>query len=418
MSIGRRAQKQKITKPVGYVYDVRMKYHQDLEDPEDPHPEDPRRIYWIYNILKKSGLLDIMQSVPVTPVTDNKILRVHTKGYLEVLKDTEIMEKATLLNTQKQFDSVFLCNESHYCARLSAGGLLSLCEEVAKGKLESGIAIVRPPGHHSCSALPMGFCLLNNVAIAVRDIQAQKLVKKVMVVDWDIHHGNGIQDIFYEDDSVLYCSIHRYDDGDFYPSGGDGDMNMVGEGAGKGYNINIPWVAAGACDGDYMYAFKKLILPVAKEFNPDIIIVASGFDGAVLDPIGKCKITPQGFACMTRMLKAVANGKLVLSLEGGYNLDAIANSALACTKVLLNVRWGAGIIPEPAIYLSYATLPETEVNGVQLPPCKYTLEWDSMSNWDPSIEVPECYHAVPSELGKDTVDRAIQFQKGFWKSLQ
>ncbi|KAJ2172397.1 Histone deacetylase hda1, partial [Coemansia sp. RSA 353] len=348
------------TKRVGYVYDVRMKYHQDLEDPQDPHPEDPRRIYWIYNILKVAGCLDIMKNVLVTPVTDDKILRVHERQYLETLKDTEIMERATLLETQKKYDSVFLCKESQYCARMSAGGLLALCKDVVRGKLDSGLAIIRPPGHHACSAVPMGFCLLNNIAITVRDLQARKMVNKVMIVDWDVHHGNGIQEVFYSDNTVLYASLHRYDEGEFYPSSTDGGMDMVGEGEGKGYNINIPWATAGVSDGDYIYAFKKLLLPVARQFCPDLIIVASGFDAAVCDPIGECDVTPECYACMTSMLKSVSNGKLVLSLEGGYNLDAIANSALACVKPLLNIKWKAGHIPQPAIYLAYATLSEEE----------------------------------------------------------
>ncbi|KAJ1762817.1 Histone deacetylase hda1 [Coemansia sp. RSA 1935] len=405
------------TKRVGYVYDVRMKYHQDLEDPQDPHPEDPRRIYWIYNILKVAGCLDIMKNVLVTPVTDDKILRVHERQYLETLKDTEIMERATLLETQKKYDSVFLCKESQYCARMSAGGLLALCKDVVRGKLDSGLAIIRPPGHHACSAVPMGFCLLNNIAITVRDLQARKMVNKVMIVDWDVHHGNGIQEVFYSDNTVLYASLHRYDEGEFYPSSTDGGMDMVGEGEGKGYNINIPWATAGVSDGDYIYAFKKLLLPVARQFCPDLIIVASGFDAAVCDPIGECDVTPECYACMTSMLKSVSNGKLVLSLEGGYNLDAIANSALACVKPLLNIKWKAGHIPQPAIYLAYATLSEEEVNGVPQSKYKYSSNWDTSNIWNPAVEVPNCYSAQPSELGKDTVDRVLDIHKEYWTSL-
>ncbi|KAJ2355969.1 Histone deacetylase hda1 [Coemansia erecta] len=407
-----------MTKRVGYVYDVRMKYHQDLEDPQDPHPEDPRRIYWIYSILKTAGCLEIMKNVPAQPVADAKILQVHKRQYLETLKDTELMEKATLLATQQKYDSVFLCRESQYCARMSAGGLLALCEEVARGKLDSGLAIIRPPGHHACSAAPMGFCLLNNIAIAVRDLQARKMVDKVMIVDWDVHHGNGIQEVFYKDHTVLYASLHRYDEGEFYPSGTDGGMDMVGVDEGEGYNINIPWVSGGACDGDYIYAFKKLLIPVAKQFRPDMIIVASGFDAAVCDPIGECNVSPECYACMTSMLKAVSNGKLVLSLEGGYNLDAIANSALACVKPLLNIKWNAGHVPQPAIYLAYATLSAEEVNGVPIPKHKYSKDWDSVSNWDPAIEVPNCYSAQPSDLGRDVVDRVVDLHQAYWSSLR
>ncbi|KAJ2161257.1 Histone deacetylase hda1 [Coemansia sp. RSA 552] len=402
---------------VGYVYDVRMKYHQDLEYPADPHPEDPRRIYWIFDILKKAGCLGLMKLVPVSPATDTNILRVHTDEYLRFLKETEIMETATLVKTQQRFDSVFLCNESNYCARMSAGGLLALCDAVARGELTSGLAIVRPPGHHACSATAKGFCLLNNVAIAVRDLQARGRARKIMVVDWDVHHGNGIQEAFYSDDSVLYFSIHRHEGGEFYPSSPDGDLDKVGEGKGKGFNINVPWMAPGAGDGDYMYVFRKLLLPVAREFNPDMIIVASGFDAAACDPIGLCNVTPECYACMTSMLKPVSNNKLVLSLEGGYNLNAIANSALGCAKALLNIRWDAGLIPEAAAWVAYATLPEAEVNGVQRSPVKYSPDWNTPGSWDPSVEVPECYLAEPGELFKETVDRVIETQKPHWISL-
>ncbi|KAJ2797477.1 Histone deacetylase hda1, partial [Coemansia helicoidea] len=390
---------------VGYVYDVRMKYHRELIDFDDPHPEDPRRIYWIYRILKTAGLLDIMQRVPIVPLTDTAALRVHTQEYLDILSDTAIMEYSTLNTIQEQFDSVFLCSESQGCARLSAGGVLTLCEAVVTGRLRSGLAIVRPPGHHSCPAVPMGFCLLNNVAIAVRDLLARGLARRILVVDWDVHHGNGIQEVFYGDKNVLYFSIHRHDDGDFYPSSSDGDMDMVGQGPGRGYNINVPWASGGVGDGDYMYAFKKLLLPVARSFAPDLVVVAAGFDAAVCDPIGECNVTPQGYACMTSMLKTIADGKVVLALEGGYNLDAIANSALACTKALLNVRWGVGLVPEPAIYLAYATLSEAEVNGVQRPAIKYSPDWHTAGEWDPHVEAQTCYNSAPSELGRSVVDR-------------
>ncbi|KAJ2778812.1 Histone deacetylase hda1 [Coemansia javaensis] len=414
----RRRRQQQPAKDVGYVYDVRMRHHWDLEDPSDPHPEDPRRIYWIYSILKKAGLLDIMQQVPAAPVSDAKILQVHTRAYLGVLKDTELMEQSMLAALQEKYDSVFLSNESQYCARLSAGGLLALCEEVVRGRLKSGLAIVRPPGHHACAAAPMGFCLLNNVAIAVRDLQSRGLVGRVLVVDWDIHHGNGIQDVFYGDKNVLYFSIHRHDDGKFYPSSSDGDMDMVGRGAGAGYNVNVPWASSGVGDGDYMYVFKRLLLPIARAFAPELVVVAAGFDAAVCDPIGECEVSPQCYACMTSLLKTVADGRLVLSLEGGYNLDAIANSALACVKALLGIKWAAGLVPEPAAYLAYATLPEAEVNGIQLPAAKYSPSWDAEPSWDPAVEVPECFRAAPSKQGKAVVDRVTEIHRKFWPTLR
>ncbi|KAJ1737142.1 Histone deacetylase hda1 [Coemansia sp. RSA 2049] len=402
---------------VGFVYDIRMKYHLDLEDLNDPHPEDPRRIYWIHELLGRADCLKLMRQVKATPVTDAQILRVHSKKHLNFMKETEIMEKTTLVEAQQRFDSVFLCNETNYCARLSAGGLVALCTEVALGRLESGMAIIRPPGHHACPNRPMGFCILNNIAIAIRDLQEQRIVRKVMVVDWDVHHGNGIQEVFYGDRSVVYCSIHRHDGGEFFPSTSEGNMGMVGTGEGRGFNINIPWVCGGMGDGDYVYAFKNVVLPVAKEFGPDIIVVASGFDAAVCDPIGECDISPECYACMTSMLNSVCNRGLVLSLEGGYNLDATSNSALACVKALLNLGWKSGITPRPATYHAYATLSDWEINGVPMPHPRYSPDWLALPEWDPEIEVPDCFQSKPSELGKAVVDQVVQIQKQYWPSL-
>ncbi|KAJ1898722.1 Histone deacetylase hda1, partial [Coemansia sp. IMI 209127] len=390
---------------VGFVYDIRMKYHLDLEDLNDPHPEDPRRIYWIHELLGRADCLKLMRQVKVRPVTDAQILRVHTKKHLAFMNDTEIMEKTSLVESQQKLDSVFLCNETNYCARLSAGGLVALCNEVASGKLTSGIAIIRPPGHHACPNRPMGFCLLNNVAIAVRDLQARGVVERVMVVDWDVHHGNGIQEVFYSDKSVLYCSIHRHDSGEFFPSTAEGNIGMVGSGDGKGFNVNIPWVTGGMGDGDYVYAFNNVVLPIAREFRPDMVIVASGFDAAICDPIGECDVSPECYACMTSMLSSVANQRLVLSLEGGYNLDATSNSALACVKALLNLGWKSGFTPKPATYHAYATLSDWEINGVPMPHPKYSPDWLALPEWDPAIEVPDCFNSEPSELGKAVVDQ-------------
>ncbi|KAJ2546481.1 Histone deacetylase hda1 [Coemansia sp. RSA 1933] len=402
---------------VGFVYDIRMKYHLDLEDPEDPHPEDPRRIYWIHELLGRADCLKLMQQVKTRPATDEQVLRVHTKRHVSFMQETELMEKTTLVESQQKLDSVFLCNETNYCARLSAGGLVGLCGEVAAGRLDSGIAIIRPPGHHACPNKPMGFCLLNNVAIAIRDVQARGLAQKVLVVDWDVHHGNGIQEVFYGDSSVVYCSIHRHDSGEFFPSSANGDMDMVGTGGGKGFNINIPWVTGGMGDGDYVYAFNRVVLPIAREFGPDMIVVAAGFDAAICDPIGECNVSPGCYACMTSMIGSVGSGKLVLSLEGGYNLDATSNSALACVKALLGLGWKSGIVPKPATYHAYATLSDWEINGVPMLPPKFSPDWLATPAWDPETEVPDCFYAQPSELGKAVVDQVVQIQKQYWPSL-
>ncbi|KAJ2794444.1 Histone deacetylase hda1, partial [Coemansia furcata] len=264
---------------VGYAYDVQMTYHFNLNKVEMPHPEDPRHIYWIYDILDRSGCLQVMRRVHVQPVTDMQILRTHSRSHLSFLKTTELMEKPSLIAAQSRHKDVYLCALSDYCARLSAGGLLALCSGVARRQLDSGIAIIRPPGHHACRSKPMGFCLLNNIGIAIKDLQAGSPVQRILVVDWDVHHGNGIQELFYTDPTVLYISLHRYGKG-FFPSGEAGNFTQLGKGPGKGYNINVPWTTEGVGDGDYLYAFHELILPVAREFAPEMVIVACGFDAA------------------------------------------------------------------------------------------------------------------------------------------
>ncbi|KAJ2909385.1 Histone deacetylase hda1, partial [Coemansia aciculifera] len=396
---------------VGYVYDVRMKHHFDLDVPlsaEDQHPEDPRRIYWIYEILERSGLLSQMHRVPVSPITDTQILRTHHREHLSFLKSTELMEVTELIKMQEDLDSVYICAMSLYCARLSAGGLLALCREVASenGVVDSGLAIIRPPGHHACQNKTMGFCLLNNIAIAIRDLQTTSSVQRVAVVDWDVHHGNGIQELFYSDNSVLYISLHRHD-GAIFPFSSAAESSRIGRSRGKGYNINIPWLSDGVGDGDYLYAFREIVLPIIKEFAPDMIIVACGFDAAACDPIGLCNVTPECYAAMTAMLKNVCP-KIVLSLEGGYNLEAIANSALACAKALAGVRWKAGLVPRAATVREYTTLPESETRGsFSSERHTYSAEWQTSPKkgslswwWDPADEVPLCFAAEPSELGK------------------
>ena len=178
----------------------------------------------------------------------------------------------------------------------------------------------------------MGFCLYNNVAIAAQSVLAETDVDRVLIVDWDVHHGNGVQDIFEDDDRVLYVSLHRYGGG-FYP--GTGAANEVGRGKGAGKNLNIAWTEGMMGNAEYLMAFDNLIMPVAREFRPQLVIVAAGFDAARGDPLGGCDVTPVGYAHMTAMLQTLASGRIVVALEGGYNLQIIAASAQAVVRTLL-----------------------------------------------------------------------------------
>ena len=220
---------------------------------------------------------------------------------------------------------------------LSAGGAIETCKAVVSRQLKNGIAIIRPPGHHAECNRPSGFCFFDNVAIATKVCQLDypESCRKVLILDWDVHHGNGIQQAFEDDPNVLYISIHVYQNGLFYPMGPYGNHFHCGVGNGIGKNINIPWDDQGMGDADYLYAFQKVIMPVAFEFNPDLVVIAAGFDAAQGDHLGGCHVSPAGYGHMTHMLMSLAEGRVVACLEGGYNLRAISKSALAVTRVLM-----------------------------------------------------------------------------------
>ncbi|KAG4304709.1 hypothetical protein PORY_001762 [Pneumocystis oryctolagi] len=340
--------KYKFCLKTGLCYDVRMRFHATI-NPVDFHPEDPRRIYRIYKEIADAGLVEyygwscfdanekeIMKRIPIRELTREEALLVHTENHWDTLLQTADMSLSELMYFESIHNSVYFNNESAFCARLSAGGTIETCIAVAEGKVRNAIAVVRPPGHHAEPDCAMGFCLFSNVAIAAKCVfQKFPDIQRILILDWDVHHGNGTQKVFYDDDSVLYISLHRYEDGRFYPGSKYGNYDKVGIGKGCGKTINIPWSCKGMGDSDYIYAFQKIVLPIAYEYNPSMVIISSGFDAAEGDEIGECFVTPVGYAHMTHMLMGLAEGKLVAVLEGGYNLDSISKSALAVTKTLI-----------------------------------------------------------------------------------
>ena len=223
-------------------------------------------------------------------------------------------------------------------AKLAAGAAAQAAQAVVRGDAPSAVALVRPPGHHAEQAKSMGFCLFNNAAVAARAAQAAG-AQRVLIFDWDVHHCNGTQDIFRNDPSVLVVSIHRFDGGQFYP--GTGAARARGEDEGQGFNINVAWPCGGVSDRDYMAAMQTCVLPVAYEYKPDVIIISAGFDAARGDPLGGCDVTPVGYAHMLWSLLPITGGKIVLLLEGGYNLRSLASSTDACVETLL------GKVPPP-----------------------------------------------------------------------
>ncbi|CAI2166687.1 17435_t:CDS:10 [Funneliformis geosporum] len=321
----------------GIVYDKRMRYHGNIHEDEH-HPEDPKRITVIQEKIKNTGCLNKMVLIKAREVLREEACLVHTEDHWDFVAKTAQMSDSELIKMADEHNSIYLNNETAFCARLSCGGVIELCKAVIDGTVTNGFANVRPPGHHAEINEPMGFCFFNNVAVAVQYLLNHFFLYLVNLIGLsrDIHHGNGTQKVFYNDPNVVYCSIHRYENGDFYP--GDralANYTAIGGGEAKGKTINIPWPRAGMTDSDYIFAFNKVVMPIAYEFSPDIVIVSAGFDAAEGDPIGENHVSPNGFGHMTHMLKNLANGKLILALEGGYNLDSISKSALACVKVLL-----------------------------------------------------------------------------------
>jgi histone deacetylase 6 len=342
------------TLPTGLIYDERMRYHSEVSATtgDNVHPEDPRRIYYIYRELCQAGLVDTGKSedlisgqpllpIPAREATREEIELVHAAPrHYEFVKATSTMTDEQLIDLSEHasMDSIYFNALSFFSGKLSAGGAIEACREVfSREKVKNAIAVIRPPGHHAEVDQTMGFCLFNNVCIASRVCQEEfgEACRKILILDWDVHHGNGCQKAFYDDPNILYISLHVHMDGKFYPSTQDGAMDKVGEGMGIGKNVNIPWPTKGMGDGDYMYAFQNVVMPIAIEFNPDLVVVAAGFDAAAGDELGGCFVTPPCYAHMTHMLMSLADGKVAVCLEGGYNFQAISKSALAVTRTLM-----------------------------------------------------------------------------------
>ncbi|MEP6992983.1 MAG: histone deacetylase [Acidobacteriota bacterium] len=303
----------------GLLFDERFLLHRAPY----AHPEHPGRLKAIWEHIGSEGLAARCRGVAAREAAREELARVHTAAHIDAIA-------ATAGRDFVQLDpDTYTCRDSAQAARLAAGGLIELTGEVAGGRLENGFALLRPPGHHAEADSAMGFCLFNSVAIAAKAAQASGAVRKVLIVDWDLHHGNGTQHSFWDDPTVLYFSTHQFP---FYP--GTGAIEEIGGGAARGFTVNVPW-PGGMGDAEYAAAFERVLEPIAGEFAPELVLVSAGFDAADGDPLGSMRLTPAGYAWMTSRLSRLAGGRVVLALEGGYNLEAISLSAAACLRVLL-----------------------------------------------------------------------------------
>jgi acetoin utilization deacetylase AcuC-like enzyme len=312
-----------MSRKTGIVQDTRYLEHSAGFD----HPESPERLAAIYEMLELPDMADRFIRIPVRTATIDELAMVHRRSYIDLVAETA-GQSFTPLDPDTATSA-----ESYTAALLAAGGLLNAIDSVISGEVDNAFALVRPPGHHAEDRGAMGFCLFNNVAIGAHYAINKHRMQRVLIVDWDLHHGNGTQHSFYEDPRVLYFSTHQYP---YYP--GTGDLKEHGRGAGLGYTINVP-LRPGADNALYLEIFQKLLQPVALQFQPQLILVSAGFDIYKQDPLGGMKVTTEGFASLTRVLMNIADaccrGRLVMTLEGGYHIEG---QSAAVKKVLQEMR--------------------------------------------------------------------------------
>ncbi|KAI3653034.1 hypothetical protein MP228_002459 [Amoeboaphelidium protococcarum] len=299
------------------------------------HPESPYRLRSIYQAFKSANLLERLHVITPNPCSKDDVLNTH-KEYLynRMLKTESMTLDELMVASNTWYNSVYINESTFGCAMLAVGGVIDCVLSVWQGAFDNGLAMIRPPSHHAEPDQAMGFCIFNSVAIAARKLINEHGARRILIVDWDVHHGNGTQEAFYDDPEVLFVSIHRYEDGTFYPSSETANYTYVGGLNARGYNINIPWPCAGFGNFDYLHVFHKIILPIATQYKPEIVIISAGFDAAYNDPLGGNKLTFEAYAQMTHLLQSVCS-KVVICLEGGYHLLDISRAVVACTKVLL-----------------------------------------------------------------------------------
>jgi acetoin utilization deacetylase AcuC-like enzyme len=291
------------------------------------HPESPLRLSAIDRKILDSGLDRILVRVALREIEIKWLSQVHESGYLDLLKRRTPDSGLFYLDPDTPLSA-----ESLAVALLASGGVCQGIDDLYSGRIANLFCAVRPPGHHAGISRGMGFCLINHVAVAARYAQGRHGAGKVAIVDWDVHHGNGTQEIFYRDPSVFYFSVHQYP---FYP--GTGSARERGEGEGEGFTLNVP-LPAGSGDREYLKVFDDILPAALGAFSPDLILVSAGFDAHADDPLGQMEVSTAGFGKMTERVRILADemcgGKLVSILEGGYDLEALGDSVVQHLRVL------------------------------------------------------------------------------------
>jgi acetoin utilization deacetylase AcuC-like enzyme len=330
--------------PTGYLYDPIF-----LEHYQRGHVEGPERLEHIQLALDRSGLRPRLVSVDPEPISAERLNRVHRTEYSQRVKTIAEQGGGGL---QGRGDETYVAPKSYEAALLATGAVVTGLEAVLRGDVSNAFALVRPPGHHAFPDHGEGFCLFNNIAVAAQTARSDLGIDRVLIVDFDVHHGNGTNAIFYRDPNVLYFSTHQWG---IYP--GTGHWSETGEGAGLGYSVNVPMLP-GWGDQAMTRVFDDLLIPIARRFQPELILVSAGYDPHWSDRLGSMLVTGQGFFELTRRLVDLAaelcQGRLVLTLEGGYGLEGLAYGVVASLAALLGDRaFSDPIGPAPRAELDF-----------------------------------------------------------------
>lgn len=313
----------------------------------DGHPEHRGRLHRTLQVLRDDSILERLEALTVTPISQERLNAVHTSSYI---KRVALMDQ---VGGGFLDPDTYVVPGTYQAALASAGAMVGLVEAIMQGEIKRGMSLMRPPGHHALADRGMGFCIFANVVLAARLAREELGAERVLIFDWDVHHGNGTEALVGADPTIAYISTHQYP---FYP--GTGAKTDVGRGPGKGSVLNIPF-PAGVGDKGYLQAFEELIVPFARRFHPDLILVSAGYDAHWRDPLAMEQLTLAGFAELARRTIQLADdlcqGRLAITLEGGYELDVLAYGILNTLRLLENPQatttdpFGPAPHPEPDI---------------------------------------------------------------------
>ena len=307
---------------------VGLVYHPDYlrHDAGQHHPEHAGRLESVIQALESSPTLQPMVNLDITHDAEAWVARVHQRDHIRVVEAASQQGRAAL------DPDTIVCSDSYAVALKAVAGTLAAADAVMSGEISQAFCALRPPGHHAEAHRPMGFCLFNNVAILARYLQQQHGLDNILIIDWDVHHGNGTQHIFEDDASVFYISTHQYP---FYP--GTGAVTETGSGQGKGFTMNVP-LPPGSGDDVYIDVFEQHLLPRALTYRPDVVLISAGFDAHYADPLAHMQVSEKGYRRMTEVVKEIAavccNQRLISVLEGGYNLPALGRSVATHVETL------------------------------------------------------------------------------------